>query len=231
MSGDVVVYDGLDRKAEKIAREAVVHISGIQQRLVTDIVEIGNTLIRVKDAVGHGHFLPWLKAEFDWTERTAQNYMSVAERFGSNAKCLSHLPLATVYKLAAPTTPDELRDEIVGKLESGEPVKPSDIADELIEVSRAVQRERAEARKLAKKSPEARARAIARREREKAEAARTRAKLQEERERRDADRAAAADLIVKRLAPNDLAQLLDLLRGQSYVGADDLMAAQERAKR
>jgi hypothetical protein len=29
----------------------------------------------------HGQFGPWLKAEFGWSEHSAQNFMSVAERF------------------------------------------------------------------------------------------------------------------------------------------------------
>lgn len=234
MPGDVVVsaYVGLDRKAEKLARDAVVHISGIQQRLVTDIAEIGNTLNRVKEAVGHGRFLPWIEAEFNWTERTAQNYMSVAERFGSNAKCLSHLPLAMVYKLAAPTTPDELRNEVVAKLESGEPVKPSDIADELHEVAQAAKRDREEAkklaRKLARKSPEDRARAEANLERQRARAAAVAVERQEERNRLEVNRKAAADLIVSDLAPDKLARLLELLKDAHSVNRVELIEAQDR---
>ena len=67
-----------------------------------DVVEIGRELIAVKEAIGHGNFTPWLNEQFGWTERTARNYMSVAEQFASKRKCVSGLPLATVYKLAAP---------------------------------------------------------------------------------------------------------------------------------
>ena len=49
-------YAGLDPATEKVARSAVAHIKGLQQRIVTDIAEIGRTLLRVKEAVGHGGF-------------------------------------------------------------------------------------------------------------------------------------------------------------------------------
>ena len=45
-------------------------------------------------------------------DRTAQNFISAAERFGANAKPISHLQPTTVYRLAAPSTPrcDSRRD-------------------------------------------------------------------------------------------------------------------------
>lgn len=53
------------------------------KKTVEDIIEIGTDLLAVKETLEHGHFGPWLKAEFGWSERTAQNFMSVAERFKS----------------------------------------------------------------------------------------------------------------------------------------------------
>lgn len=234
MDNSVAVYSELDAPAREVAREAVAHIAAIQQRVVTDIAEIGSTLIRVKDALGHGHFLTWIKAEFDWTERTAQNYMSVAERFGSNAKCLSHLPLATVYKLAAPTTPDELRDEIVAKLEQGETVEPAEIASEIAAARREAarekeQRERAERRKSAgsasgQKALSAFARKQRRIERERERANRLSAE-------RDARRRTIADFIVANLGASELEHLIELLwPADSAVTQRDLTAARDRLR-
>ena len=61
-------YAGLDPVAEKVARSAVAHIKGLQQRLVTDIAEIGRTLLRVKQGVGHGGFPTWGRPSIppDW---------------------------------------------------------------------------------------------------------------------------------------------------------------------
>ena len=66
----------------------------------------------------HGQFLPWLRAEFGWSERSAQNFMSVAEKFKS-AK-IADLPIqpSAAYLLAATSVPDEARE----KAEAGEEI-------------------------------------------------------------------------------------------------------------
>jgi hypothetical protein len=89
---------------------------------VEDIIEVGNDLLDVKEALPHGQFLPWLKAGFGWSERSAQNFMSVAEKFKS-AK-IADLPIqpSAAYFLAAPSVPDEARQVAVEKAEAGEEI-------------------------------------------------------------------------------------------------------------
>src|SRR5689334_22913215 len=55
------------------------------------VFEIGQQLNLAKQALGHGHFEEWLSAEFDWTDRTAQSYMRVAEVFGDKTETVSVL--------------------------------------------------------------------------------------------------------------------------------------------
>jgi hypothetical protein len=59
------------------------------------IVEIGGALRRAKELLGHGNFLPWLKAEFRWSERTARNYMSLAAHFQGKTATFTDLDLGT----------------------------------------------------------------------------------------------------------------------------------------
>jgi hypothetical protein len=47
------------------------------------IIEIGRELIKAKAEVGHGKWLPWLDAEFGWSQPTASRFMQVAEAFKS----------------------------------------------------------------------------------------------------------------------------------------------------
>lgn len=77
-------------------------------RTADDIVEIGRDLIAVKEAIGHGNFLPWIEAEFGMTDRTARNFMSVAETFGSKSEIVSDFTPTILYALAAPSTPDDV---------------------------------------------------------------------------------------------------------------------------
>ena len=44
-------------------------------------LEIGKRLIQAKGAVGHGNWSKWLSENVDYSERTAQNIISIYERF------------------------------------------------------------------------------------------------------------------------------------------------------
>jgi len=124
--GELVVigfnYDLLETKVADKVRTAADRIRERIKKTVEDIVEVGNDLLAVKEAVPHGQFLPWLKAEFGWSERSAQNFMNVAEQFKS-AK-IADLPIqpSAAYFLAAPSVPDEARQKAVEKAEAGEEI-------------------------------------------------------------------------------------------------------------
>jgi hypothetical protein len=124
--GELVVigfnYDGLETKVADKIRTAADRIRQRIKKTVEDIIEVGNDLLAVKKTLPHGQFLPWLKAEFGWSERSAQNFMSVAEQFKS-AK-IADLPIqpSAAYLLAAPSIPDEAREKAVEKAEAGEEI-------------------------------------------------------------------------------------------------------------
>ncbi|HEY7155629.1 MAG TPA: DUF3102 domain-containing protein [Gemmataceae bacterium] len=124
--GELVVvgfnYDLLETKLADKVRSAADRIRERVKKTVEDIIEVGNDLLAVKEALPHGQFLPWLKAEFGWSERSAQNFMSVAEQFKS-AK-IADLPIqpSAAYLLAAPSVPDEAREKAVEKAEAGEEI-------------------------------------------------------------------------------------------------------------
>ena len=58
-----------------LAEHAAV-IRRLQRRVIADVVEIGRRPCECKPLVGHGHWLPWLKREFDLSERTARNFIN-----------------------------------------------------------------------------------------------------------------------------------------------------------
>jgi gas vesicle protein len=124
--GELVVvgfnYDLLETKLADKLRNAADRIRERVKKTVEDIIEVGNDLLSVKEALPHGQFLPWIKAEFGWSERTAQNFMSVAEQF-KTAK-IADLPIqpSAAYLLAAPSVPDEARQKAVEKAEAGEEI-------------------------------------------------------------------------------------------------------------
>lgn len=97
------------REAQAAAERIRVHgrIAG------ESIVSIGRELIEQKEAIGHGNFGAWLKAEFDWSERHAENLMAVTEKFGAKSATVAVLgPSRALYALAAPSTPELVRDVV-----------------------------------------------------------------------------------------------------------------------
>jgi hypothetical protein len=62
----------------------------------------GRLLIEAKKKVGHGQWLPWLKANFPFSERTAQGYMKVADEVpkleGPKAKRVADLSYRDALK-------------------------------------------------------------------------------------------------------------------------------------
>jgi hypothetical protein len=112
----------LEAKVAETVRTSADRIRERVKKTVEYIMEVGDELLAVKEALEHGQFGPWLKAKFRWSERTAQSFMSVAERFKS-AK-IADLPIqaSAAYFLAAPSVPDEARQVAVEKAEAGQEI-------------------------------------------------------------------------------------------------------------
>jgi hypothetical protein len=125
MTGQIIMaysYSELDPAVASMVQSATVDIQAKMRRAAQDIVDIGARLLEVKAALPHGHFGEWLRAEFQWDERQARRFMNVAERFKTDN--LSDLQIApsALYALAAPSTPDEAREEAVQVAEQGQRV-------------------------------------------------------------------------------------------------------------
>ena len=99
------------------------------------IVEIGAGLLRAKKLLGHGNFLPWLQAEFRWSERTARNYMTLAEHLQGKTANFADLDQTTALALIA--APAEVRDPIMRRVEGGESVG-REVVKAAIQISRTI---------------------------------------------------------------------------------------------
>jgi phage N-6-adenine-methyltransferase len=115
------LYADLDLETRIVVQQRTGEIKTLMQRTAQDLVEIGQKLIEVKARLGHGLFGAWLQAEFEWGERTAQRYMSVAQAFKSDTvSVLANAEAKALYLLAAPSTPESVREEAVQRAETGE---------------------------------------------------------------------------------------------------------------
>ncbi len=124
--GELVVlgfdYSPLEAQVAERLRASAETIRQQVRNTLECAIKIGQELLAVKEALAHGQFLPWLKAEFGWSERTAQNFMSVAERFKS--AIIADLPIqpTAAYLLAAPAVPDQAREVAIEKAKAGEQI-------------------------------------------------------------------------------------------------------------
>jgi hypothetical protein len=98
-----------------VLAEHAAEIRRLGRRVVSDVIEIGGRLSECKRLVGHGNWLPWLDREFGWTEQTALNFIRARELSKSKNFLDLDLPVSALYLLAAPSTPDEARDEIINR--------------------------------------------------------------------------------------------------------------------
>lgn len=197
-------------------RAAAARIKQAHAKTIEGIVEIGAELLAVKTAVGHGHFMNWVAAEFAWSQMTATRYMNASSAFGANLTPVLNLPPATVYELASPSVPPTLREEIVSQLERGERPEPGAIVARIREEKEAIRKLKAQPRKDAERKKE---------ERLKREREAERSKMEAEARVRNEALAAAAELIAEVFGERT-DEIIELLNkaGSTVLGASVLRA-------
>lgn len=116
-------YEALDSEQRTVVQQRTGEIRERLRRSAQDIWEIGQKLADVRSRLKHGQFEAWLKAEFNWSRRMAYNFIKVYETFGKRAN-LAQIDIATsvLYLLAAPSTPQDVRDEFLQRAREGETV-------------------------------------------------------------------------------------------------------------
>lgn len=119
-------YSGFDGAAE--IKAGICRIKSRLKRSVNDIMEIGRELITLKELLPHGQFSPCLKAEFELSIDTAQNFMNSWERFGKNG-IIPNLNPTALYLLAEPSTPDEVIDLALETAAKGEKVSVAEVKE------------------------------------------------------------------------------------------------------
>lgn len=103
----------LDERANRIRK--------LQADVQRGIIEIGQELIAAKAAVGHGNWSAWLEKEFSWTQRTANNFMRVAERFGKLENVFQFQPSTLQAMLQLPAGDEQ--EFIEAQTAAGKPIE------------------------------------------------------------------------------------------------------------
>lgn len=116
------LVENLRRQTDRILARMRKHVS--------DIIEMGRDLLAVKNNLDRGLFTEWVAIELKMEMRTAQRFMAAA-RLADEVKSdtVSLLPPATVYRLAAKSTPPEIRDGVLRRAASGDVPSDKEVAD------------------------------------------------------------------------------------------------------
>jgi len=122
-------YGSLNKETRAFVQERAVQIHETARRTAQGIVRIGEWLTEVKARLGHGKFLEWIKKEFAWKIRSAQAFMNVYEHFKDANFALLEIDVSALYLIAAPSTPEPVREEAVRRAISGETVQHSTVRE------------------------------------------------------------------------------------------------------
>src|SRR5207302_6854108 len=90
------------------------------------------------DGLEHGQFMIWVETECGLSIRTAQRAMQVAELGIKNVN-LTYLPVRSLLLLAARSTPKEIRDEIIQRIDVGERPTAAQLDDEVEQARAAIE--------------------------------------------------------------------------------------------
>jgi len=214
-------YTAFPAKLATEAKAIVADALALHRRTIEGQAEIGRRLVAIRERLEHGQFLTWIKAEFGG-KSTAYRLMNVAENLVSELPTVGSLPAATVYELAAPTTPASVRAEIVGRLKAGEQIEPRKIENTVRE-ARATDRA---AKAETKLTPEEKKKREQKRKRQRRAAGQFEAEREERAQQhcagQDARAVAAAEVIkilADRFSDEELRQLILVSSSQEHVAS------------
>jgi hypothetical protein len=119
-------YNSLDRETSQFLAQTTGEIKSLLKVTVESVVKIGERLLAVKQKVNFGYFLAWIRAEFEWSEDSAERFMNVAKNFGErvkhNPQFAESVGLTVLYELSTNNTPESAREELWARIERGEPI-------------------------------------------------------------------------------------------------------------
>lgn len=88
-----------------------------------NIIDIGKSLVEVKDRLNHGQFGAWLDTQFGCSHRSAQRFMEVAKTFKyDNLADLQTIDKSALYVISNPQNPPKAVRKLLSAARNGEHV-------------------------------------------------------------------------------------------------------------
>ena len=123
-AGGVGPYEREPRTPEMIGAEIRMYVDAGRRITLLCGIEIGRRLVEAKEMMNHGEWLPWLRRETDFSERSAQNYMKVFNTYGAaqlglfgpetNTQTFADLPISKA--LAMLSLPESEREDFAAEV-------------------------------------------------------------------------------------------------------------------
>jgi hypothetical protein len=89
---------------------------------------IGWLLTWAKEALSHGQFIGWVRAECGFNIRTAENYIRGSKFIEStDSQSVAILPPGTLYLISAKNAPPEIVEAVLARAAGGEPVPAAEV--------------------------------------------------------------------------------------------------------
>lgn len=104
-----------DPAQRESARYAARQIKIRGRRALIDIWEAGRLALETQNALGHGLFIAWAKAEFGESVRTVQRWRDFAARVSHAELEDTHASLAALLEATTRQTPDEVLERVLEK--------------------------------------------------------------------------------------------------------------------
>lgn len=122
-------YTTLEKETADFVLQETVKIQTLIKQTVEGIIETGERLSKVKQRLKHGEFMAWVENEIKCHYSTALHFMRVWQTFGEQKEQISNVGInvSVLYLLSAPSTPEELRTDIVEMAKAGNPVSFAEV--------------------------------------------------------------------------------------------------------
>jgi protein gp37 len=127
-SSDAKSWRDIDAPTSAFLAEHAKQIRTLGKRVIGDVIEIGRRLAECKERCGHGNWLPWLDREFGWSADTAERFIRLDKLADQIPQIAEYdIPVSGLYLLAAPSSPESARTEVIERAESGERLKHAEV--------------------------------------------------------------------------------------------------------
>jgi len=112
---------------QKVVYEATERIQAAIRTSAEYIIQIGKDLIEIKIRLQHGNFEKFIEENFEFSTRSALNFMQVYKRFGQNEIVSDLISPTSLYTLVGPNVPPTVIDRAIETMGAGQKVMLCDI--------------------------------------------------------------------------------------------------------